>query len=58
MRERSMLTRACRSSRENDVSPSFDFDRTLADWLDAQAPPREPDGLTYAVMARTRRTRH
>ena len=39
------------------MSPSSDFDRRLADWLDAQAPMREPDGLTYAVLARTRRMR-
>jgi Tol biopolymer transport system component len=39
------------------VSPSFDFDRTLADWLDGQAPMHEPDGLTDAVLSRTRRTR-
>ena len=39
------------------MSSSLDFDRTLADWLDAQAPMREPDGLTYAVLARTRRMR-
>ncbi len=34
-----------------------DFDRRLTAWLDDQAPMREPDGLTYAVLARTRRTR-
>ena len=39
------------------MSPPSDFDRRLADWLDAQAPMREPDGLTYAVLARTRRMR-
>jgi Tol biopolymer transport system component len=39
------------------VSPSSDFDRRLADWLDAQAPMHEPDGLSYAVRARTRRMR-
>ena len=39
------------------MSSPFDFDRRLSDWLDDQAPMREPDGLTYAVLARTRRTR-
>ena len=39
------------------MSPSSDFDTRLADWLDTQAPMREPDGLTYAVLARTRRMR-
>jgi dipeptidyl aminopeptidase/acylaminoacyl peptidase len=40
-----------------DMNPSPDFDRRLTAWLDDQAPMREPDGLTYAVLARTRRTR-
>jgi hypothetical protein len=39
------------------VSSSADFDRTLSAWLDELAPMREPEGLTYAVLARTRRTR-
>ncbi len=39
------------------MNPSPDFDRRLTAWLDDQAPMREPDGLTYAVLARTRRTR-
>ena len=39
------------------MSPPSDFDRRIADWLDDQAPMREPDGLTYAVLARTRRMR-
>ena len=39
------------------MSPPSDFDRRLTAWLDDQAPMREPDGLTYAVLARTRRTR-
>ena len=41
----------------SDMNPSPDFDRRLTAWLDDQAPMREPDGLTYAVLARTRRTR-
>jgi Tol biopolymer transport system component len=39
------------------VNSSSDFDRQIADWLDAQAPMHEPEGLTYAVLARTRRIR-
>ncbi len=39
------------------MSSPADFERRLTDWLDDQAPMREPDGLTYAVLARTRRTR-
>jgi TolB protein len=39
------------------MSSPPDLERRLADWLDDQAPKREPDGLTYAVLARTRRTR-
>ena len=39
------------------MSSPADFDRTLAAWLDELAPMREPEGLTYAVLARTRRTR-
>ena len=41
----------------SDRTPSNDFDQRLSAWLDEQAPMREPDGLTYAVLARTRRTR-
>ena len=39
------------------MSSPVDFDRTLSAWLDELAPQREPEGLTYAVLARTRRTR-
>jgi Tol biopolymer transport system component len=39
------------------MSTPFDFDRQLTDWLDAQAPMREPEGLTYAVLSRTRSIR-
>ena len=39
------------------MSSPVDFDRTLSAWLDELAPMREPEGLTYAVLARTRRTR-
>jgi len=39
------------------VSSSADFDRTLSAWLDELAPLREPEGLTYTVLARTRRMR-
>src|SRR4029079_4414451 len=42
---------------EGDVSSPADFERRLTDWLDDQAPMREPEGLTYAVLARARRTR-
>ena len=41
----------------SDANPTPDLDRRLTAWLDDQAPMREPDGLTDAVLARTRRTR-
>lgn len=39
------------------MSTPDDLERRLTDWLDAQAPTREPKGLADAVLARTRPAR-